>query len=85
MKGIIMKRLSIKDVNVLLKIHNNYCIRVNEFTRQIYIVRFDLGCLDEIIGYLTFNQFIKLDLTIGLVELPINSFMFDYYTIRKLY
>ena len=78
-----MKRLSLKDVNVLLKMHNNYCIRVNEITRQIHIVRFDLGCLDEIIGYLTFNQFIKLDLTIGLIELPINSFMFDYYTIRK--
>ena len=78
-----MKRLSLKDVNVLLKIHHNYCIRVNEITRQIHIVRFELGCLDEIIGFLTFNQFIKLDLTIGLVELPINSFMFDYYTIRK--
>ena len=80
-----MKRLSLKDVNVLLKVHNNYCIRVNEITRQIHIVRFDLGCLDEIIGYLTFEQFIKLDLTIGLVELPINRFMFDYYTIRKEY
>ena len=78
-----MKRLSLKDVNVLLKLHNNYCIRVDEITRQIHIVRFGLGCLDEIIGYLTFNQFIKLDLTIGLVELPINRFMFDYYTIRK--
>ena len=78
-----MKKLSLKDVNVLLKIHNNYCIRVNELTRQIHIVKFDLGYVDEIIGYLTFNQFIKLDLTIGLVELPINKFMFDYYTIRK--
>ena len=78
-----MKRLSLKDANVLLKAHNNYCIRVNEITRQIHIVRFDLGCLDEIIGYLTFNQFIKLDLTIGLIELPINRFMYDYYTIRK--
>ena len=80
-----MKRLSLKDINVLLKIHNNYCIRVNEITRQIHIVKFDLGFEDEIIGYLTFNQFIKLDLTIGLVELPINRFMFDYYTIRKEY
>ena len=80
-----MKRLSLKEVNVLLKIHNNYCIRVNEFTRQIHLVRFDLGCEDEIIGYLTFNQFITLDLVYGLVELPINSFMFDYYTIRKEY
>lgn len=80
-----MKRLSLKEVNVLLKIHNNYCIRVNEFTRQIHLVRFDLGCEDEIIGYLTFNQFITLDLVYGLVELPINSFKFDYYTIRKEY
>ena len=80
-----MKRLSLKEVNVLLKVHNNYCIRVNEINRQIHIVEFNLGCLDEIIGYLTFNQFIKLDLTIGLVELPINKFMFDYYTIRKEY
>ncbi len=80
-----MKRFSLKDVNVLLKIHNNYCIRVNECTRQIHIVRFDLGCEDEIIGYLTFNQFITLDLVFGLVELPINRFMFDYYTIRKEY
>ena len=78
-----MKRLSLKEVNVLLKIHNNYCIRINEITRQIHLVRFDLGSLDEIIGYITFNQFIKLDLTIGLIELPINRFMFDYYTIRK--
>ena len=80
-----MKRLSLKDVNVLLKIHNNYCIRVNEITRQIHLVRFDLGCDDEIMGYLTFNQFITLDLVFGLVELPINRFMFDYYTIRKEY
>ena len=80
-----MKRLSLKDVNILLKIHNNYCIRVNECTRQIHLVRFDLGCEDEIIGYLTFNQFITLDLVFGLVELPINRFMFDYYTIRKEY
>lgn len=80
-----MKRLSLKDINVMLKIHNNYCIRVNEITRQIHLVRFELGCVDEIIGYLTFNQFIKLDLTIGLVELPINRFMFDYYIIRKEY
>ena len=80
-----MKRLSLKEVNVLLKIHNNYCIRVNEITRQINIVEFNLNCLDTIIGYITFNQFIKLDLTIGLVELPINSFMFDYYTIKKEY
>ena len=77
-----MKRFSLKDVNVLLKMHNNYCIRVNQCTRQIHIVRFDLGCVDEIIGYLTFNQFIKLDLTIGLIELPINRFMFYYYTLR---
>ena len=80
-----MKRLSLKEVNVLLEMHNNYCIRVNEITRQIHIVEFNLGGLDSIIGYLTFNQFIKLDLTIGLLELPINSFMFDYYTIRKVY
>ena len=80
-----MKRLSLKDVNVLLKIHHDYCIRVNECTRQIHLVRFDLGCEDEIIGYLTFNQFITLDLVFGLVELPINRFMFDYYTIRKEY
>ena len=80
-----MKRLSLKEVNVLLKIHNNYCIRVNEITRQVHIVKFELGCLDKIIGYLTFNQFIKLDLTIGLLELPINIFMFDYYTIKKEY
>ena len=78
-----MKRLSLKEVNVLLKMHHNYCIRVNECTRQIHLVRFELGCLDEIIGYLTFNQFIKLDLTIGLVELPINKRRFDYYTIRR--
>ena len=80
-----MKRLSLKEVNVLLKIHNNYCIRVNEITRQINIVEFNLNCLDTIIRYITFNQFIKLDLTIGLVELPINRFMFDYYTIKKEY
>ena len=79
----ILKRLSLKDVNVMLKIHHNYCIRVNECTRQIHLVKFELGCLDEIIRYLTFNQFSKLDLPSGLVELPINSFMFDYYTIRK--
>ena len=80
-----MKRLSLKDTTLLLKIHHNYCIRVNECTRQIHLVRFELGCLDEVIGYLTFNQFIKLDWTIGLIELPINKRSFDYYTIRKEY
>lgn len=80
-----MRKLSLKDVRVMLEVHNNYCIRVNEITRQINIVEFNLNCLDTIIGYITFNQFIKLDLTIGLIELPINRFMFDYYTIRKEY
>ena len=80
-----MKRLSLKEVNVMLEVHNNYCIRVNEITRQIHIVEFNLSCSDAIIGYITFYQFIKLDMTIGLIELPINSFMFDYYTIRKEY
>ena len=80
-----MKRLSLKEVNVLLKVHNNYFIRVNLCTRQINLVRIDLGCEYKIIGYLTFNQFIKLDLTIVLVELPITRFMFDYYTLRKEY
>ena len=80
-----MKRLSLKEVNVMLKVHNNYCIRVNEITRQINIVEFNLGSLDKIIGYITFNQFIKLDLTVGIIEVPINSFMFDYYTIKKEY
>ena len=80
-----MRKLSLKEVNVMLKVHNNYCIRVNEITRQINIVEFNLNCLDTIIGYITFNQFIKLDLTIGLLELPINIFMFDYYTIKKEY
>ena len=80
-----MKRLSLKEVNYLLKEEHNYCIRINECTRQIHLVRYDLGCLDEIIGYLTFSQFIKLELTIGLVELPITSFKFYSYTIRKEY
>lgn len=80
-----MKRLSLKEVNVMLKIHQNYCIRVNEITRQIHLVRFELGCLDEIIGYLTLQQFIKLDMTIGLIELPINKRIYDYYTIIKEY
>ena len=80
-----MKRISLKDAIVMLRVHHNYCIRVNECTRQIHLVRFELGCLDEIIGYLTFNQFIKLDLTIGLVELAHRGSRFDYYTIRKEY
>lgn len=80
-----MKRLSLKEVQDLISCEHNVCIRINEFTRQINLVRFNVDCLDYIIGYLTFDQFIKLDLTIGLVELPIKSFMFDYYTIRKEY
>ena len=80
-----MKRLSFKEVQDLLKEGVNYLIQVNECTRQIRLVRYNSGCFDEIIGYLTFNQFITLDLTIGLVEFPINSFMFDYYTIRREY
>lgn len=78
-----MKRLSLKEVQQLLKEGVNYFIQINEITRQIRLVRYNAGCFDEIIGYLTFNQFIKLDLVFGLDELPINSFRFDYYTIRK--
>ena len=80
-----MKRLSLKEVKSLLKYEHNICIRINEFTRQVHLIRFNVGFLDDIIGYLTFNQFIKLDLTIGLVELPINSLMFDYYILAKEY
>ena len=78
-----MKRLSLKEVNNLLKEGENYCIRINEITRQINIVRFNINCLDDIVGYITFNQFMKIDLTIGLIELPINSYMYDYYTLKK--
>ena len=77
-----MKRLSLKEVQNLLKEDANYFIQVNEFTRQIRLVRYNTGCFDEIIGYLTFNQFIKIDLIFGLVEFPINSVMFDYYTLE---
>ena len=80
-----MKRLSLKDAYVMLNIHHNYCIRVNKCTGQIHLVRFELGCEDEIIGYLTFDQFTTLDWAFGLVELSINRFMFDYYTIIKEY
>ena len=78
-----MKRLSLKDVVYSLKVDNDYCLRINEFTKQVHLIRFNIGCSDTIIGYLTFNQFIKLDLLFGLVELPINSFMFDYYRLNK--
>ena len=80
-----MRRLSLKEVQDLLK-KDVYCfIQINEFTRKIRLVRYNAGCFDEIIGYLTFNQFMKLDLIFGLDELPINSFMFDYYTLRKVF
>ena len=78
-----MKHLSLDEVKDLLKEYHNYCIRMNEFTRQIHLVKFNINFLDEILGYITFEQFIKLDLTIGLVELPINSFMYYYYTLKK--
>ena len=78
-----MKRLSLKDVIIKLKVENDTCVRINEYTRQIHLVRFSIGCSDTIIGYLTFNQFIKLDLLFGLVELPINSYVFDYYRLGK--
>ena len=80
-----MRRLSLKEVKCFIKNQFNICIRINEITRQIHLVRFNVDCLDEIIGYLTFNQFIKLDMTIGLIELPINKRIFDYYTIKKEY
>ena len=79
-----MKKLRIKEVQVLLNEDVNYFIQVNEFTRQIRLVRYNAGCFDEIIGYLTFNQFIKLDLVFGLAELPINSFMYNYFTLQKV-
>ena len=72
-----MKRFSIKEVNELLKNGNNYCIRINEITRKVHLVRIDFGCVDDIIGYLTFNQFINLDLIYGLLPLHINSFMYE--------
>ena len=80
-----MKRLSLKEVKELLKEDHNYCIRINEITRQIHLVRFNFGCSDDIIGYITFNQLIKLNMTIGLIELPISEFMIDYYRIKKEY
>ena len=78
-----MRRLSLKEVKDLLNEGQNYCIRINEFTRQINLVKFNINNFDEIVGYMTFNQFIKLDITIGLVSLPTISFMFDYYILRK--
>lgn len=79
-----MKRLSLKEVQDLLMEDVNYFIQVNKFTRKIRLVRYNAGCFGEIIGYLIFNQFIKLDLTFGLAELPINSFMYNYYTLQKV-
>lgn len=78
-----MKRLSLKEVKILLKENQNYCIRINELTRKVHVVKFNVNCLDDIVGYLTFNQFIKLDLTIGLIELPIINFLCDYYTLKR--
>lgn len=78
-----MKRLSLKEAKKMLNDNSNYCVRINEFTRQVHLVMVDFGCSDYIIGYLTFNQFIKLDFVFGLVPVHIYSLMFDYYTIRK--
>ena len=78
-----MKRLSLRDVVLFLKEKENYCIRINEFTRQINLVKFNIDCIDEVIGYITFNQFMKMDLTIGIKELHIKSFIYDYYTLKK--
>ena len=78
-----MKRLSLREVVLILKEKENYCIRINEFTRQINLVKFNIDSIDEIIGYITFNQFMKIDLTIGLKELPIKSFIYDFYTLKN--
>lgn len=78
-----MKRLSLKDAIIKLKVQNDVCVRINEFTRQVHLVRFCINGSDTIIGYLTFNQFIKLDLLFDLGELPIISFKYDYYILRK--
>ena len=80
-----MKRLSLKEVLQLLKEDSGYFVQVNEITRQIRLVRNNSLYFVENIGYLTFNQFIKLDLSFGLVEYPIKNYMYDYYTIRKEY
>ena len=80
-----MKRLSLKEVLQLLKEDSGYFVQVNEITRQIRLVRNNSVYFVENIGYLTFNQFIKLDLFFGLVEYPIKNYMYDYYTIRKEY
>lgn len=78
-----MKRLSLKDVIIQLKVDDNTCVRINEYTRQVHLIKFSIGCSDSVIGYLTFNQFIKLDMLFCLIELPVNSFMFDYYRLGK--
>ena len=74
-----MKRLSLKEVQDLLKKDVHCFIQINEFTRKIRLVRYNAGCFDEIIGYLTFNQFMKLDLCNSLI----GSVIFDYFKLRK--
>ena len=73
-----MEKLSLKVVKYFLK-EDGYYIRRNRFDYSFRLVEHCSGKSDRIIGYITLNQFMKLDLCKSLI----GSVYFDCLTLRK--
>ena len=73
-----MKRLSLKVVKYFLRGECFY-IRRNRIDYSFRLVEHCYGRSDRIIGYITLNQFMKLDLCNSLI----GSVIFDYFKLRK--
>ena len=73
-----MKRLSLKVVKYFLR-GKGYYVRRNRIDYTFRLVEHSFGRSDRIIGYITLNQFMHLDL----IKTDIGSVIFDYLTLRK--
>ena len=56
-----MEKLTLKELQEVLK-EKDYYIRKDNYSFSIRLVIKKFGCCDTVIAYLTFNQFMKLNL-----------------------
>ena len=74
-----MTKLTLKELKEVLK-EKGYYIRKNNYSFSLRLVIKSLGCNDTIIAYLTFNQFMKLNL----IETNDYTSTYTYFKLKEI-
>lgn len=75
-----MKKLSIKNVKEMMKKDPFIFVRINTITNEVRVVDYNYDDLDDVLGYLTFNQYLKFTSEMNTKKNNVYSgYTFSYY------